>query len=206
MGAKTSMSELEIPRTMSDLRVEQLSLSEIMEYGDKLGYFANASELRELQGMSEVEKILPQSCGEWSGEAGDSTWKPDSQEIPKKPPENEKTWGEILEPYNTDGVEFRDGEPDFSPFAEASVEIDDFSDNRNANFTQADEKCAEQWSAENKDNRQWSAEDVREYRRDNSLSWHERSDMQTLDLVPQEVHGNIPHSGGISVYKQTQGE
>jgi len=25
--------------------------------------------------------------------------------------------------------------------------------------------------------------------------------MKTMDLVPQEVHGNVPHSGGISVAK-----
>ncbi|MDE6978879.1 MAG: HNH endonuclease, partial [Helicobacter sp.] len=63
------------------------------------------------------------------------------------------------------------------------------------------EKLAEQWTIENKEGKEWSAQDVREYRKENNLTWHERSDMKTLDLVPQEIHGNVPHSGGISACK-----
>jgi len=32
----------------------------------------------------------------------------------------------------------------------------------------------------------------------------ERSDMKSMDLVPQRVHANIPHTGGISKRKKLE--
>lgn len=46
--------------------------------------------------------------------------------MPKNPAIMKKTWDEILAPYGKDGIEFKDGEPDFTPFSEASVEIEYF--------------------------------------------------------------------------------
>jgi hypothetical protein len=43
----------------------------------------------------------------------------------------------------------------------------------------------------------WSKEQVREYISGNLLTWHERLDGRTLDLVPRDVH-LIPHRGGHS--------
>ncbi|MGP1579936.1 MAG: HNH endonuclease [Wolinella sp.] len=153
-----------------------------------------------------VQCILPDKNGMWEGEKGDGTWKPDPDSIPKKPSDNERTWREILEPYGTEGIEFKDGEPDFTPVSEASVEIEDFGLERDDNFTQADEALAKKWSEEQKDGKDWTAKDVEQYRKEHKLSWHERSDQKTMDLVPQVIHGNIPHSGGISAAKKSQGE
>jgi hypothetical protein len=144
---------------------------------------------------------LPISGGEWSGEPGNSDWTPDDTLVPKKPEGNELSWREIKDKYDIESIPFIDGEPDFSAVSEATVEIDDFTTDRNNNFTQADEACAEKWSAEQRDGKSWTAADVKEYRKENQLSWHERSDQKTMDLVPQEVHGNVPHSGGISAAK-----
>lgn len=144
---------------------------------------------------------LPANGGEWVGEIGNSEWVPDDLLVPKQPPGNELSWREIKDKYGIESIPFNDGEPDFSAVSEATVEIDDFTTDRNANFTQADEACAKKWSEEDKDGRSWTAADVKEYRKENQLSWHERSDQKTMDLVPQEVHGNVPHSGGISAAK-----
>lgn len=185
---------------------KKMSPQELLKSSEDFGISGDKSEIeqikQEINGLK--SGFLPKEGGEWSSEAGDSTWLPNEDEIPKRPPGNEKTWGEILKKYEVDGIEFKDGEPDFTPFSEGTVEIEDFTDDRNANFTQADEKLAEQWTAEKKDGKDWSAQDVKEYRRENQLSWHERSDMKTLDLTPQEVHGNVPHSGGISALKNSQ--
>lgn len=169
--------------------------------------FGSASEYKNFLNGDEagIKKILPKEKGSWEGEVGDSMWKPDSSEVPKKPPGNEDDWNTIFEPYDQEGVVFKDGEPDFTPFSVGSVEIKDFSDDRLGNFSQADEQLAKTWSAEKRDGREWSPEDVYNYRKENGLSWHERSDMKTMDLVPQKIHGNVPHSGGISAYKNSQG-
>ena len=44
-------------------------------------------------------------------------------------------------------------------------------------------------------------EEVAQWRKENHYTWHECNDCKTMQKVPSEVHGNIPHSGGISVYK-----
>ena len=184
---------------------KKMTPAELFSKSEKNGISGNTKEVANIKSeVAKFEKMnnfLPENGGEWSGEKGNSTWEPNRDEIPKRPPGNEKTWGEILDKYEIDGIEFEDGEPDFSTVSEGTVEIDDFTEDRNGNFTQADEKLAEQWTKEAKDGKEWSAQDVKDYRKENNLSWHERSDMKTLDLVPQEVHGNIPHSGGISVAK-----
>ncbi|MGP1485379.1 MAG: HNH endonuclease [Campylobacter sp.] len=46
----------------------------------------------------------------------------------------------------------------------------------------------------------------RKYRKENKLSWRERSDQKTMDLVSQGIHGNIPHSSGISEAKNQKGQ
>ena len=140
--------------------------------------------------------FFPRTGGEWDGEAGDSKWYPNRDTEPGDRngtnPEH-KTWGEILDKYKIDGISFHNGEPDFSEISKGNVEIDDFTDSRDSNFDQADEKLAKQ--------RGCTPEEVAEWRKENGYTWHECSDRKTMQKVPTEVHGNIPHSGGISEQK-----
>ena len=140
--------------------------------------------------------MLPRTEGKWSGEAGNSDWHPNPESIPPDKngtnPEH-KTWEEILKEYNIDHIPYKDGYPDFSEICKGQVEIDDFTDNRKANFTQADEKLAEQ--------RGCTPEEVKKWREEHGYTWHECEDCRTMQKVPTEVHGNVSHSGGISVYK-----
>ena len=133
--------------------------------------------------------------GHWDGERGNSVWYPDKDEVPKNPQTNPDglSWKEILEKYGIDGIQFENGFPNFSEIAKGEVEIEDFTDDRDLNFTQADEKLADKLGCE--------PEDVEKWRKENKYTWHECSDCKTMQLVPREVHGNISHSGGISVYK-----
>ncbi|HIP11745.1 MAG TPA: hypothetical protein EYG73_03400 [Arcobacter sp.] len=148
-------------------------------------------------------KNIPQTNGTWSGDPGNSTFKPDRDTVPKQPYGNKRTWGEILDEYNIDGIEFKDGEPDFKAISKGSVEINDFTTQRDDNFYQADQNLSDQWNQESKTGKSnWSILDVKQYRKEKKLTWHERNDMKSMDLVPQEVHGNIPHSGGISKAKK----
>lgn len=145
--------------------------------------------------------FLPENNGRWENEKGNSSWNPDDEFIPQKHNPDDKTWEKIKEEYSFENIPFREGDPDFTEVSKATVEIDDFSTDRNSNFTQADEKCAEQWTKENKDGKDWSPSDVKAYRKEHELSWHERSDQKTIDLIPSIIHGNVPHTGGISAAK-----
>ncbi|WP_418186551.1 HNH endonuclease [Aliarcobacter lanthieri] len=152
-----------------------------------------------------IYKNIPQNGGVWSGEPGNSKWIPNKEDIPKQPYGNEKIWATILEKYGVDGIEFKESEPDFTPIAESSVEIEDFTTNRDDNFFQADKNLAQKWNQKKRNQKDdWSISNIREYRKEKKLTWHERSDMKNMDLVPQEIHGNIPHSGGISKKKRLE--
>jgi len=184
---------------------EKISPKEFISQSENNGISGNLKEINnikfEIFKYEKMNNILPENGGEWSGEKGNSFWEPNRDEIPKRPPGNENTWEKILDKYKISGIEFENGEPDFSTVSESTVEIEEFSTERNDNFTQADEKLAKQWTSEGKNEKEWFPQDIKDYRKENNLSWHERSDMKTMDLVPQEVHGNVPHSGGISVAK-----
>lgn len=140
--------------------------------------------------------LLPRNGGEWTGPHGDSEWKPNPDVEPGDRhgtnPEH-KSWEQIMKEYNFDSIPFNESEPDFSEVAKGTVEIDDFSEDRDANFDQADEKLAEQ--------RGCTPEEVAKWREDNKYTWHECKDCKTMQKVPTEVHGNISHSGGISKQK-----
>ena len=143
---------------------------------------------------SELAKNCPRENGKWEGERGDSKWKPDPDYVPQKANPEGKPWRDILDKHDTDGITFKDGEPDFSDISKGTVEIEDFSDNRSDNFDKADIALAEQ--------RGCSPEEVAEWRKENGYTWHECKDMKTIQKVPCEVHNNIPHSGGISEAKK----
>lgn len=150
----------------------------------------------------ERSNYLPGNNGGWTGEPGNSTWKPDPEYTPPEKSKNPEkpysnpdnlSWEEILEKFGIDGIEFRDGYPVFDEVARGTVEIEDFTDDRDANFSQANEKMAEQKGC--------TPEEVEKWMKENNYTWHECPDCKTMQKVPNEVHANVPHKGGISVYK-----
>lgn len=144
----------------------------------------------------EITRHLPNTNGAWEAGRGESMWLPDRDYVPMKSNPEGKQWGTILDSYEIKGISFRESEPVFTDISKGTVEISDFSDERygiGGNFDQADEKLAQE--------RNCSKEEVREWRQVNGYTWHEGGDCRTMDKVPSIVHGNIPHSGGISVFK-----
>ena len=138
--------------------------------------------------------------GHWEGERGESKYIPS--------PETEKGRAGIskLAEYDMDGIEYRNCEPDYSDCSEGTVQIDNMSENRPSNFSQADIKLSEQWNAENREGRSdWTDEDVENYRKENNLSWHECCDTKTMNLVSRDIHGGdtsvFLHSGGVAECK-----
>lgn len=192
-----SLGDYDLPDFSDDLGDEFNEISDC-----DLPIFKDGSELPAFYVDADgVSKNLPRSDGTWTGEPGNSSWKPDADYVPQKANPDGKTWKEILDKYDIEGIDFNDGEPDFSEVSVADVQIDEIGEERDENFAKADEVLAEKWTAEQKDGHDWSASDVRDYRKDEHLTWHECGDRTTLQLVPAEVHSNIPHSGGVSAAK-----
>lgn len=152
---------------------------------------------RSLVVVCENFKNCPCEHGEWMGERGDSKWIPDPDYIPQKQNPDGLTWKEILQKYNIDGINFKDGEPDFSEISKGTVQIEPFSTDRDDNFDKADIALAKQ--------RGCSPEEVRKWRKENGYTWHECKDMKTMQKVPSVVHNNVSHRGGISEAKKAGG-
>lgn len=143
---------------------------------------------------SEEIGFVPVHDGRWEGEKGDSMWIPDDEKVPEKANPGEKNWGEIKDDYGIEGIRFEGGEPDFSEVSEGEVQVDNFTPDRDKNFRNADAIEAEK--------RGWTREEMKDWRKENRYTWHEKSDCETMQLVPSIVHNNVFHKGGISRMKQ----
>ena len=74
------------------------------------------------------------------------------------------------------------------------------------NFRQADKALAEYWTKMNHNGKTWTIEDVTEYRTGNDLTWHEMSNMESMQLVPFEVNQRFTHFGGVAEYNAMLGQ
>lgn len=116
----------------------------------------------------------------------------------------------ILSEYGLNGIEYRNGEPDFEVCSEAIVAVKAMTENRDdyydlngerqlGNFSQADIELAKIWKFEEKDGRKdWKARGVLNYRKVNGFTWHEKCDTETMVLVRLEINAYFKHIGGCS--------
>lgn len=139
--------------------------------------------------------------GSWDGPRGDSIFRP-NEDTPEG-----RACAERLKESCVDGIKYINGEPDFSPVSVATVRIGKMTEFREnaknvvGNFNKADVKCAEMFNIEKRDGRtDWTPRDIYNMRHDEAhpLTWHERCDTHTMDLVPREIHSQCKHSGGVS--------
>lgn len=140
----------------------------------------------------------------WSGLEWDSTLIPD----PTITPENKNysnidrlTWGEIMEKHNFQGLTYHRGKPDFSQVAYHTVQLQDFD--RLVDSCSDTERGPLQEEAFRilANNLHKTVEEIQTYKEQNRLVWHEDTDCKTLYLVPQEIHNNLHHFGGIGMLR-----
>jgi hypothetical protein len=94
------------------------------------------------------------------------------------------------------GIRFTNNEPDFSPFAIATVKLKNYLTDRYGNsgtMVEADKILAKKLGVDENQIRQWI--------NDNQYVWHERQDGKRIDLLCHDIHGNVSHTGGISANK-----
>ena len=103
-------------------------------------------------------------------------------------------------------VTYKNAVPDFSPFQKAQVKIPNMTNSRSKNFSQADKALAEYWTKIKYDGKTWVARDIEPYRKSNNLTWHEMSNMESMQLVPYEVNQTFTHYGGVAEYNAMIGK
>ena len=98
---------------------------------------------------------------------------------------------------------YKAGIPDFSVCAKVTVSIENMNEIRRENFWKCDVKCAEKWSQEKYEGKsRWTPSDVKQWRKENGYTWHERNDMVICDLVPTKISSFFGHLGGVSECKK----
>lgn len=146
---------------------------------------------------------------------------------------NDKNAQEKMKEYGKEYVEYKNDQPDFSPFVkhniggkehDTTVQIGHMSGNREnpkyeygrrkigeshdpkkdlGNYAQADNALCEKINKAN-GNHDLTGKDIEKYRKANNLTWHECADGKTMQLVPTEIHNSCPHTAGTAISKNLQ--
>ena len=77
----------------------------------------------------------------------------------------------------------KDGYPDFSPYAEKELKIKGLNGNHAHDFKLANQAAGYKRTPDN-------------------FTWHHHEDMETMLLIPTDLHQAIRHSGGASLLKE----
>ena len=128
----------------------------------------------------------PVNNGSWTGDRGESKFISELDEV-----------NDVLKKYDIDGIEYKDGIPDFSPVSEGEVIHPDMSIDRNKNFRVADELLAEQLGV--------SRKEITKLRKQGKFTWHELNDMKTMQLILSILNSKFGHLGGVVEVKKLLG-
>ena len=110
-------------------RIRRGLYSEAAEHGDDVAKgVEEAGEKNATYPSTYDEKInqTPVNNGSWTGDCGESKFISELDEV-----------NDVLKKYDIDGIEYKDGIPDFSPVSEGEVIHPDMSIDRNKNFRAA---------------------------------------------------------------------
>jgi hypothetical protein len=134
--------------------------------------------------------------GYWLGKRGCSTY------IPVR---SQKNIILLLHTFDLDGIPYINGMVDFRKCSYVTICLQHMSTNRQINFAQCDKQCADIWNTQAHINcTNWTGSKIKKYRKENSLTWHERNDRVTCDLVPRQLNSFFSHLGGIAECKRAK--
>ena len=147
----------------------------------------------------------PLKNGMWEGERGESKFIPDDPKVVEK-----------LNEYGMDGVEYKNGVPNFSKCTIDTAEIEmtevrysrigELGNRIIGNFEKFERTIAEKWNEEMKNGRtDWTFRDVEKWIKDNNYTIHEEINMKTCRIMPREIHDACNHWGGVAECKKRLG-
>jgi hypothetical protein len=140
-------------------------------------------------------KNIPRG-GKWEGEPGNSKWRPEAGTEADN----------ALKDYGRDGIDYKNGKPDFSPFVkkgpngqplEARIDMQGNHAGGTGDFGQARDAMKDRYQAMGE---KWVGA-----REEKGFTWHHNEDTSTMQLVDSRIHntsnGGGAHSGGASAVK-----
>lgn len=134
---------------------------------------------------------LPRNNGGWTGERGKSGWL--------------STNVDVIRITHGEPIEYVNGEPVLTPYAEEQVVIRGMTGDGRRDFANARRRMMELFPGRWNDVthvEQWETLGVSDLW-GNALAerhtWHHEPDVEGMTLVPTALHANLPHSGGASL-------
>ncbi len=150
----------------------------------------------------------PKHFGRWSGEPCDSVWIPDDEFVPiNKAYSNLHglSWRNIKLKHGFAGMRCERGRWRFDEIARYKVTLPNFAELVASSDREALHEAAFAALAKQLGKSVAEVKAIKESAYDKTimgqknLVWHEDVDCATLYLVPQEIHGNIKHFGGVGM-------
>jgi len=164
--------------------------------GDLASETVDLNDVPDEYGSSLNDRIsqTPVNNGEWSGERGNSTWTPETEDVAGQ-----------LDSYGVDGIEYRDGFPDFSPVAEYEHQLpeDLYESSDTAQFNDCNDALSNHLESDpdfgaNFDDDQLEA--IRAGEKPSGYTWHHDTEPGNMQLVPTRIHQNCGHYGGKNIW------
>lgn len=136
---------------------------------------------------------LPRKNGHWVNRCkpGDCMWVPNNHEIIA-----------VLKEFGVDGVIYRHGFPDFSPFIDKSiggVKLDSVRGSYAKVHNDADKAVTQ---VKGSIFYEKTPEEVHAYMVEHDLVWHECEDRRTVIPIPRIINNSFPHTGGMGLERQ----
>jgi hypothetical protein len=134
-------------------------------------------------------RLPDEGSGTWKGKRGDGEWTPpDPAKIDN--PKEAKRLKKLINATDGKPIKYNDGYPDFSGFIckhkgdPVKVEVEMVGDP--TDFTRANNAMKKKYPG---------------WKQPKDTTWHHKEDGVTMELVPYDIHGNVPHTGGASIVK-----
>jgi hypothetical protein len=174
----------------------QIKAASISNYSD-----AKSSEKVNQNLLDRKIKHTPTTYGEWTEERGNSTFKPTKEGIEeylknggfKDIDSDRKIIYDLLKKYGIEGIEYKNGEPDFSPISEFSTPITEkLTGDFHKNVPIMHRMLADAMNKSNYLGRtDWTKESVRDYVSQNWLVLHESIDGQIQLIHWADIRNNV---------------
>ena len=145
--------------------------------GKTVSQLETYEEVQYYRRLSKTPKI-DSPLGQWTGDRGESKFIPSDPKMKA-----------FLKQYGLDGITYKNGVPDFTPFAETQVTLFNMHGGdygRKFNFPEADKLAGPGHT-------QADIEAVKGI----PYTWHECNDMKTMHLIPYYINDYFGHMGGV---------
>jgi RHS repeat-associated protein len=145
--------------------------------GKTVSQLETYEEVQYYRRLSKTPKI-DSPLGQWTGDRGESKFIPSDPKMKA-----------FLKQYGLDGITYKNGVPDFTPFAETQVTLFNMHGGdygRKFNFPEADKLAGPGHTLA----------DI-EATKGIKYTWHECNDMKTMQLIPFDINDYFDHFGGV---------